>query len=127
MILTDELQMRTPQVEETQESTSIPLLNLAHARQQVANAAEAVAVGATRIQGRLAKVWATLLPIRREDMANDKLWADLVAIMNRMVFYNPSGRRPNRTKASLSLMRDDHASALKEMICRLDADVRATA
>jgi len=31
MTLIDELQMRTPQVEETQESTSIPLLNLAHA------------------------------------------------------------------------------------------------
>jgi type II secretory pathway component PulM len=127
MTLVDELQMRTPQVEETQEFTSIPLLNLAHARQQVANAAEAVADGSTRIQARLAKVWATLLPIKREDIANDKLWADLVAIMNRMVFYNPSGRRPNRMKASLSSMRDHHASALKEMICRLDAEVRATA
>ena len=127
MTLIDELQMLTPQVEETQESTSIPLLNLAHARQQVANAAEAVAVGARRIQDRLANVWATLSPIKREDMPNDKLWADLVAIMNRMVFYNPSGRRPNRMNASLSLMRDHHANALKEMICRLDADVRATA
>ena len=64
---------------------------------------------------------------RAFELPNDKLWADLIAIMNRMVFYNPSGRRPNRMKASLSSMRDHHASALKEMICRLDAEVRATA
>jgi hypothetical protein len=44
-----------------------------------------------------------------------------------MVFYNPGGLGPNKMKASLSLMRTDHAGALKEMICRLDADVRATA
>ena len=124
MTLIDEV--RTLQVEETQKSTPIASLNFAPARRQVADAAEAVAVGA-RVQDRLAKVWATLSPIKREDMPNDKLWADLMAITNRMVFYNPSGRRPNRMKASLSLMRDDHASALKEMICRLDADVRATA
>ena len=125
MTLTDE--ERLPPVEETQKSTPIASLNFAPARQQVADAAEAVTVGARRVQDRLAKVWATLSPIKREDMPNEKLWADLMAITNRMVFYNPSGRRPNRMKASLSLMRDDHASALKEMICRLDVDVRATA
>ena len=60
-------------------------------------------------------------------MPNGKLWADLIAIKNRMVFYNPAGLRPNKMKASLSLMHDDHASALKEMICRLNADVGAAA
>ena len=125
MTLTDEV--RIPQVVEPQNSTPIVSLNFAPARQQVADAAGAVAVGGRRVQDRLAKVWATLSPIKREDMPNEKLWADLMAITNRMVFYNPSGRRPNRMKASLSLMRDDHARALREMICRLDADVRATA
>jgi hypothetical protein len=102
-------------------------LTFAYAHQQVADAKEAVTFGAPRVQDRLAKVWTALLPVKREDMPNDKLWADLVAIKNRMVFYNPAGLKPNKLKASLSLMRTDHAGALKEMICRLDADVRATA
>jgi hypothetical protein len=113
-------------VEESQKSTPTDL-TFAYAHQQVADAKEAVAFGAPRIQDRLAKVWTALLPVKREDMPSDKLWADLVAIKNRMVFYNPGGLRPNKMKASLSLMRTDHAGALKEMICRLDADVRATA
>ena len=114
------------QVEESQKSTRTDL-TFAYAHQQVADAKEAVNFGAPRIQDRLAKVWSALLTVKREDMSNDKLWADLVAIKNRMVFYNPAGLKPDRMKASLSLMRTDHAGALKEMICRLDADVRATA
>ena len=114
------------QVEESQKSTRTDL-TFAYAHQQVADAKEAVTIGAPRIQDRLAKVWTALLPVKREDMPNDKLWADLVAIKNRMVFYNPAGLKPSKMKASLSLMRTDHAGALKEMICRLDADVRATA
>jgi hypothetical protein len=121
----DELQTRK-QEEETQKSTRTDL-TFAYAHQQVANAREAVTFGAARVQDRLAKVWTALLLVKREDMPNDKLWADLVAIKNRMVFYNPAGLKPNRMKASLSLMRTEHAGALKEMICRLDADVRATA
>lgn len=124
MTLNDELQMR--KVEEPQKSTRTEL-TFAYAHQQVADAKEAVTFGAPRVQDRLAKVWTALLPLKREDMPNDKLWADLVAIKNRMVFYNPAGLRPNKMKASLSLMRTDHAGALKEMICRLDADVSATA
>jgi hypothetical protein len=54
-------------------------------------------------------------------------WTDLVAIKNRMVFHNPAGLKPNKMEASLSLMRADDADALKELICQLDADVRATA
>jgi hypothetical protein len=124
MTLNDEWQTGK-QVEESQKSTRTDL-TFAYAHQQVADAKEAVNFGALRIQDRLAKVWTALLG-QREDMPNDKLWADLVAIKNRMVFYNPAGLRPNKMKASLSLMRTDHAGALKEMICRLDADVRATA
>ena len=112
------------QVEESQKSTRTDL-TFAYAHHQVADAKEAVNFGAPRIQERLAKVWTALLSLKREDMPNDKLWADLVAIKNRMVFYNPAGLRPNKMKASLSLMRTDHAGALKEMICQLDADVRA--
>jgi hypothetical protein len=124
MTLNDELQTR--KVEETQKSTRTDL-TFAYAHQQVADAKEAVTFGTLRVQDRLAKVWTALLPVKREDMRNDKLWADLVAIKNRMVFYNPAGLKPNKMKASLSAMRTDHASALKEMICPLDADVRATA
>jgi hypothetical protein len=112
--------------EEIQKSTRTDL-TFAYAQQQVADAKEAVTFGTPRIQDRLAKVWTALLRVKREDMPNDKLWADLVAIKNRMVFYNPAGQTPNKMKASLSLMRTDHADALKEMICRLDADVRGTA
>jgi hypothetical protein len=68
---------RKQQVEEIQKSTGIALLSFAHAHQQAANAAEVVTVGASRIQDRLAKVWAALLPVKREDMPNDNLWADL--------------------------------------------------
>ena len=125
MTLNDELQTRK-HVEEPQKSTRTDL-TFAYAHQQVADAEKAVTFGAPRVQDRLAKVWTALLPVKREDMPSDKLWADLVAIKNRMVFYNPAGLRPNKMKASLSLMRTDHAGALKEMICRLDADVRATA
>jgi hypothetical protein len=125
MTLNDELQTHK-QVEESQTSTRTDL-TFAYAHQQVADAKEAVTFGAPRIQDRLAKVWTALLPVKREDMPTDKLWADLVAIKNRMVFYNPAGLKPDRMKASLSLMRTDHADALKDMICRLDADVRATA
>ena len=125
MTLNDELQTHK-HVEEPQKSTRTDL-TFAYAHQQIADAKEAVTFGAPRIQDRLAKVWTALLPVKREDMSNDKLWADLVAIKNRMVFYNPAGLKPDRMKASLSLMRTDHADALQEMICRLDADVRATA
>lgn len=125
MTVNDELQTRT-QIEETQTSTRTDL-TFAYAHQQIADAKGAVTFGAPRIQDRLAKVWTALLPVKRADMPNDKLWADLVAIKNRMVFYNPAGLKPDRMKASLSLMRTDHAGALKEMICRLDADIRATA
>jgi hypothetical protein len=125
MTLNDELQTHM-QKEEMQESTRTDL-TFAFAHQQVADAKAAVTFGAPRVQDRLAKVWTALLLVKREDMPNDKLWADLVAIKNRMVFYNPAGLKPNKMKASLSLMRIDHAGALKEMICRLDADVRATA
>jgi hypothetical protein len=114
------------QVEQTQKATPIALMNLPHARQQVAQAAEAVTVSAGRIQDHLLEVWKALLPVKREDMPNDKVWADLVAIKNRMVFYNPAQQKPNKMKASLSLMRDDHAGILKEMICRLNADLGAT-
>jgi hypothetical protein len=127
MTLIDELVTCGQRVEHTQKSTPIALLNLAHAHQQVAKAAEAVTVGAGRIQDHLPKVWEALLPVKREDMPNDKLWADLVAIKNRMVFYNPAEQKPNKMKASLSLMHDDHAGILKEMIGRLNADLRATA
>jgi len=125
MTMSDELQTGK-QVEESQTSTRSDL-PFAYAYQQIADAKEAVTFGAPRIQDRLAKVWTALLLVRREDMPTDKLWADLVAIKNRMVFYNPAGLKPNKMKASLSLMRNDHADALKEMICQLDADVRATA
>lgn len=125
MTLNDELQTGK-QMEESQKSTRTEL-TFGYAHQQVADAKEAVNFGTPRIQDRLAKVWTALLPVKREDMPSDKLWADLVAIKNRMVFYNPAGLRPNKMKASLSLMRTDDAVALKEMICRLDADVRATA
>jgi hypothetical protein len=54
-------------------------------------------------------------------------WTDLIATTSRMVFYNPTGLKPNKMKASLSLMRADDADALKELICQLDADVRAGA
>jgi hypothetical protein len=123
----DELQTPKQQIEESTKPPHIASLNIAHGQQQVTDAAEAVNVGASRLQDRLKKVWAALLPVQREDMPNDKLWADLLAIKNRMVFYNPAGLRPNKMKASLSLMHDDHANTLKEMICRLDADVRASA
>jgi hypothetical protein len=126
MTLIDELVTCGQQVEQTQKSTPVALLNLAHAHQQVAKAAEAVTVGAGRLQDHLPKVWEALLPVKREDMPNDRLWADLVAIKNRMVFYNPAERK-SKMKASLSLMHDDHAGILKEMICRLNADLRATA
>jgi hypothetical protein len=125
MTMSDELQTGK-QVEESQKSTRSDL-PFAYAHQQVAEAKEAVTFGALRIQDRLAKVWTALLPVKRADMPNDKLWANLIAIKNRMVFYNPAGLKPDRMKASLSLMRTDHAGALQEMICRLDADVRATA
>jgi hypothetical protein len=125
MTLNDEWQTGK-QVEESQKSTRTDL-TFAYAHQQVADAKEAVNFGAPRIQDRLAKVWTALLQVKREDMPNDKLWADLVAIKNRMVFYNPAGLKPNKMKASLSLMSTDHAHALKEMICQLDVDVRATA
>ena len=127
MNLIDELNSREQQVEETQKSTPIELPNFAYGHQQIREAKEAVSAGASRVQARLAKVWAALVPVNREDLPNAKLWADLVSIKNRMVFYNPAGLRPNKMKASLSLMRDDHADNLKEMICRLDADARATA
>jgi hypothetical protein len=125
MTLNDELQT-CRQVEENQKSTRTDL-TFSYAHRQVADAKEAVTFGAPRVQDRLAKVWTALLQVKREDMPNDKLWADLVAIKNRMVFYNPAGLKPNKMKASLSSMRTDHASALKEMICRLDSDVRAMA
>jgi hypothetical protein len=124
MTLNDELQRR--KVEEPQKSTRTDL-TFAYVHQQVADAKEAVTFGAPRVQDRLAKVWTALLPVKREDMPNDKLWTDLVAIKNRMVFYNPAGLKPSKMKASLSSMRADTADALKDMICRLDADVRATA
>ena len=127
MNLIDELNSREQQVEETQKSTPIELPNFAYGHQQIREAKEAVSAGASRVQARLAKVWAALVPVNREDLPNAKLWADLVSIKNRMVFYNPAGLRPNKMKASLSLMRDDHADNLKEMICRLYADARATA
>jgi hypothetical protein len=95
MTLNDELQTHK-QVEESQTSTRTDL-TFAYAHQQVADAKEAVTFGAPRIQDRLAKVWTALLPVKREDMPNDKLWADLVAIKNRMVFYNPAGLRPNNS------------------------------
>jgi hypothetical protein len=125
MTLNEELQTHK-QAEEIQKSTRTGL-TFAYAHQQVANAKESVTFGAARVQDRLANVWTALLRVKREDMPTDKLWADLVAIKNRMVFYNPAGLRPNKMKASLSLMRTDHADALKEMICRLDADLCAAA
>jgi hypothetical protein len=125
MTLNDELQKRK-HVAEPQKSTRTDL-TFAYAHQQVADAKEAVTFGVPRIQDRLARVWTALLPVKREDMPNDKLWANLVAIKNRMVFYNPAGLRPDKMKASLSLMRTDHAGALKDMVCRLDDDLRATA
>ena len=127
MTLIDELVTCGPQVEQTQKSTTVALLDLAHAQQQVAKAAEAVTVGAGRIQDHLPKVWEALLPVKREDMPNDQVGAELVAIKNRLVFYNPAEHKLKKRKASLSLMSDDHAGALKEMICRLNADLHATA
>jgi hypothetical protein len=125
MPLNEQLQTHK-QVEEIQKSTRTGL-TFAYAHQQIGKAKEAFNFGAPRIQDRLANVWTALLQVKREDIPNDQLWADLVAIKNRMVFYNPAGLRPNKMKAPLSSMRTDHAGALKEMICRLDADVRATA
>jgi hypothetical protein len=122
----DELSSNKQYPEEPQRSAPIGLPNCAYGHQQVAEAKEAVTVDAGRVQDRLAKVWTALLPVKREDLPNAQVWADLIAIKNRLVFYNPAGLRRNNMKASLSLMRDDHADALKEMICRLDADVRAT-
>jgi hypothetical protein len=127
MNLIDKLSSREQQVEGTQNSAPTEMPNFAYGHRQIGEAKEAVSASASRVQDRLAKVWAALLAVKREDLPNAKLWADLVAIKNRMVFYNPAGLRPNKMKASLSLMRDDQANHLKEMICRLDADVRATA
>jgi hypothetical protein len=122
----DELRSCGQHAEESHKSTPIGSPSFAYGHQQVGEAKEAVTISAGRVQDRLAKVWTALLPVKREDMPSAQLWADLIAIKNRMVFYNPAGLKPNKMKASLSLMRDDHADALKEMICRLDADVRAT-
>jgi len=83
MTLNDELQTRK-QVEEIQKSSRTDL-TFAYAHHQVADAKDAVTFGASRVQDRLTK-WAALIPVKREDMPNDKLWADLVAIKNRMVF-----------------------------------------
>ena len=90
MTLNDEWQTGK-QVEESQKSTRTDL-TFAYAHQQVADAKEAVNFGAPRIQDRLAKVWTALLPVKREDMPNDKLWADLVAIKNRMYFTIPQDK-----------------------------------
>jgi hypothetical protein len=122
----DELSLCKQHANETQTSTPMGLPSFAYGHQQVGEAKEAVTFGAGRVQDRLAKVWTALVPVKQEDMPNAQLWADLIAIKNRMVFYNPAGLRPNKMKASLSLMRDDYADALREMICRLDANVRAT-
>jgi hypothetical protein len=123
----DQLPERIDQLDEIEKASGIEVLNFAYAREQASAAKAAVTAGASRLQDSFAKVWAILLPIKREQMPNGQLWADLIAIKNRMVFYNPAGLKPNKMKASLALMRDDHAGVLKEMICRLDADVRATA
>ena len=127
MSLIDELSSREQQVEEHETSSPLELPNFAYGYQQVGEAKEAVSAGASRVQDRLAEVWSALLPVKREDLPNAKLWADLIAVKNRMVFYNPAGLKPNKMKASLSLMSDDQADDLKEMICRLAAAVRATA
>jgi hypothetical protein len=121
----EELSSCEQHTQDPNKSNPIGLPNSSYGHRQVGEAKEAVIAGAGRVQDRLAKVWTALLPVKREDMPNAQVWADLIAIKNRMVFYNPAGLRPNKMKASLSLMRDDHADALKEMICRLDADVRA--
>ena len=91
MTLNDELQTGK-QVEETKESTRTDL-TFAYAHQEVAGAKEAVTCGAPQVQDRLGKVWTALLPVKREDMPNDKLWADLIAIKNRMILQS------RRTKA----------------------------
>ena len=123
----DELRECIHQVDETEKSTEIEAPHFAYVHEQVASAKAAVTVGTGRVQDSLAKVWALLLPVKREHMPNGKLWDDLIAIKNQMVFYNPAGLKPNKMKASPTLMRDDHADALKEMICRLDTDIHATA
>src|SRR2546428_9894207 len=105
----DELSSCKQHAVETQHSTPIGLPNFAYGHQQVGEAKEAVTISAGRVQDRLAKVWTALLPVKREDMPSAQLWADLIAIKNRMVFYNPAGLRPNKMKASLSLIRDDHS------------------
>ena len=87
----DDLSSRKQDTEETQKSTPIGLTNLAYGHQQVGEAKEAVTFGAGRVQDRLAKVWTALLSVKREDMPNAQLWADLIAIKNRMVFIIQPG------------------------------------
>ena len=124
MTAIDELHQPAPQLNETAKFIRSEAALFAFARDQTAAARAAVSADTRRVQDRLAKVWTILLPVKREHMPNGKLWGDLIAIKNRMVFYNPGAVRPNKTKASLSLMRDEHAAALKEMICELDTDLR---
>jgi hypothetical protein len=83
----DEVSSCKQHAEETQKSTPMGLPNFVYGHQQVGEAKEAVIFGARRVQDRLAKVWTALLPVKREDMPNAQLWADLIAIKNRMVFY----------------------------------------
>jgi hypothetical protein len=78
-------------VEEGQKPTRTDL-TFAYAHRQVADAKEAIIFDAPRVQDRLTKVWTALLPLKRENMPNDKLWADLVAIKNRMYFTIPQDK-----------------------------------
>jgi hypothetical protein len=122
--LIDLLSSLEQQVEETQKSTPIELPNFAYGHQQVGERGRLCRREPG--SGSFGQSVGCATPGEARHLPNAKLWADLIAIKNRMVFYNPAGLRPNKMKASLSLMRDDHALVLQEMICRLDADVRAT-
>ncbi len=53
----------------------------------------AITADVGRVQDRLANVWAALVPVKREDLPNAKLWADLIAIKTRMVFLQSGGAK----------------------------------
>ena len=87
----EELSLCEQHTQEPKKSNPIELPNSAYGHQQVGEAKEAVTVGAGRVQDRLAKVWTTLLPVKREDMPNAQLWADLIAIRTEWYFIIQPG------------------------------------
>jgi hypothetical protein len=62
----EELSSCEQHIQEPKKFNPIALPNSAYGHQRVGEAKEAVTVGAGRVQDRLAKVWTTLLPVKRE-------------------------------------------------------------